>query len=294
MGSPVSLLVANLYMEDFECRALSTAPTPPNRWNRYVDDTFVEIQELAIQNFTQHINSFDSNIRFTMEPETDSKLPFLDTCVHIKSDGSTKVTIYRKPTHTDHYLNFGSNHHLAHKRSVARTLCHRIDQVITEEEDRETELHHVKKRSHCQRLISLKDKTPDLKKCGLVYQMSCDGCEDTYTGETARTLQTRYREHTSRSAHLTAVGEHISTPGHGISVDNVKIIAREDDLWKRKISEAVEIRRHHPHMNRDGGYELAHVYDRLLLCDQAWSRDGSREGLINTSWQRHIDGVASS
>ena len=41
MGSPVSPIVANIFMEAFESRALSTAIHQPKLWRRYVDDTCV-------------------------------------------------------------------------------------------------------------------------------------------------------------------------------------------------------------------------------------------------------------
>ena len=46
MGSLVSPIVANLYMEYLEHKALSTAPHFPRFWHRFVDDTFVIHKEV--------------------------------------------------------------------------------------------------------------------------------------------------------------------------------------------------------------------------------------------------------
>ena len=77
------------------------------------------------------------------EAELNNKLPFLDLCIHVKEDGGTKITIYRKPNHTDQYLNFSSNHPLEHKRSVVRTFTHRAKEFVTTSEDQQCELKHV-------------------------------------------------------------------------------------------------------------------------------------------------------
>ena len=53
--------------------------------------------------------------------------------------------IYHKPTHTDQYLNWDSNHHLEHKRLVVRTLLHRTETVVSEHEDVKKEVKHVTK-----------------------------------------------------------------------------------------------------------------------------------------------------
>ena len=61
MGSPVSTIVANLYMENFEKKVLNSTSTP-RIWMRYVDDTFVIQREDQMQNILDHINNTDSAI----------------------------------------------------------------------------------------------------------------------------------------------------------------------------------------------------------------------------------------
>ena len=144
MGLPVSPIIANLYMEFFELEAIKSATHPPRVWMRYVDDTFVVINKSNSQQFTDHINSIDPHIKFTQDPEKDRTLPFLDTLVTRLDDGSLKVSVYRKPTHTDQYLAFDSHHPLEHKLSVIRTLFHRADTVVTNSADKDHEINHVK------------------------------------------------------------------------------------------------------------------------------------------------------
>ena len=94
MGSPISPIVANMDMEEFEIKALDTAPHPPSLWRRFVDETFVVIQSAHKNSFIEHINSIDHRIQFTMEDcKTDGSIPFLDTFIIPKPDGSFSTTV---------------------------------------------------------------------------------------------------------------------------------------------------------------------------------------------------------
>ena len=104
MGSSVSVTVANLVMEEIEQNALSTFESPPRFWKRYVDDTLTVLPANTVERFFTHLNSIKSHIQFTVEVESDGKLPFLDVLLMHDLDGSISTSVYRKPTATDKYL----------------------------------------------------------------------------------------------------------------------------------------------------------------------------------------------
>ena len=144
MGSLVNLILANLYMEYFEQKALSTAPTP-RFWHRYEDDTFVIEEEIHKQDFLQHINSVDPAIQFTVEKsKEDGAIPFWDTIVKPEVDGKLSIALYRKSTHTDQYLQWDSHHHLQARFSVIHTLSHRAQTVCSNPELLHKEKTHLR------------------------------------------------------------------------------------------------------------------------------------------------------
>lgn len=145
-GSPISSIVANLCMEVFEERALGGYNgVRPRLWLRYVDDTFVALDKNEANRFLGHLNSQDPDIKFTKERCTNNLLPFLDCLVKINSDGSLSTSVYRKPTHTDQYLQFSSHHPLMHKLSVIHTLEHRANTPISHPDQVGKEKEHIKK-----------------------------------------------------------------------------------------------------------------------------------------------------
>ena len=106
MGSPVSVTVANLVMEEIEEKALSTFSPSPQFWKRYVDDTCTLLQSNVVYHFLDHLNSINPHIQFTLENEKDGCLPFLNILLSCASDGGIRTSLFRKPMHTWQILAF--------------------------------------------------------------------------------------------------------------------------------------------------------------------------------------------
>ena len=144
MGSPLSPVLADLFMEEFEQLAINTADHSPIMWLLYVGDTFVIWQhgQEKLCLFLEHLNGLHSNIQFTMEQERNGSISFLDVEVSRQEDGTLSRSVYRKPTHTDRYLHSTSFHHPKIKSSVNRTLIRRAYNIC-DSEHLPQELHHI-------------------------------------------------------------------------------------------------------------------------------------------------------
>ena len=143
MGSPVSVIIANLFMEELEQRSLQSFEHNVKVWKRYVDDTFVVLQNEHVQMLHRHLNNQFRGVSFTLEKESEGSLAFLDVKVTRYQNGCLKTSVFRKVTHTDRYLDFNSHHSAQHKESVVRALMQRGESFSSDAVDRSAEMKHI-------------------------------------------------------------------------------------------------------------------------------------------------------
>ena len=75
-----------------------------------------------------------NKIKFTAEStRADGSMPFLDTLVTPRSDGSLETKVYRKPTHTNQYLQWDRHYAINNKYSIISTLLHRAKNICYSE-----------------------------------------------------------------------------------------------------------------------------------------------------------------
>ena len=179
MGFPISPIMANLYMENFEVRAINTSPHTPLMWKRFVDDTFEVIKAAQKQEFLDHINFIDHHIQFTSEDSRpDGSMPFLDILVTPREDGRLNTAVYRKATHTDLYLQWDSHHTISSKYSVVGTLHHRAKTICSNPQllQQEEHLSRVLTRCKCPawtlNSIKIKMRKPAQKKSTKTMQIT--------------------------------------------------------------------------------------------------------------------------
>ena len=115
-------------------RRLSTAGafTPPAAWSVSADllDSADELERWLLVKARFVFDSTSDLCSCNLTPS------FLSNKFNSPNSGELKLSVYRKPTHTDQYLNFMSHHPIDHKISVMRTLLERSQNLASEPEDK--------------------------------------------------------------------------------------------------------------------------------------------------------------
>ncbi len=107
-----------------------------------------------------------------------------------------------------------------------------------------------------------------------VFFVSCpQASARMYVGETSRSLETRYKDHTAGRHPRTAVGEHLDNTGHKCSLKEAKILDKDYHVSRRRIKEAIRINEGRPGLNRDTDLDIPAIILQLVSHDPEGSCD---------------------
>ncbi len=139
MGSRLSPIIANIYMEHLEYKVLCSGIPVPKILLRYVDDYFVlwNKKKGSHCDFLTALNSQHKDISLTEEIEVERRLPFLDVAITRPLFGESEdlleplqLEIYRKPTSSDRYLHFNSCHPAMLRQNNLKTIWLRGQRIL--------------------------------------------------------------------------------------------------------------------------------------------------------------------
>lgn len=126
MGSPLSPILADMVMDDLETHCLNQLSFDVSTYHRYVDDIFTIIPVSKVHEVIRIFNSYHHRLGFTCELESGGCINFLNTTI-IRSNGKLLTNWFRKPTCSNRYINFYSNHPLKYKMN---TIFNLVDHAI--------------------------------------------------------------------------------------------------------------------------------------------------------------------
>ena len=147
IGSPLGPVLRNIFVVQLERTIVPYLSDKTKLWKRYVDDTIAFVKTDEIKNVLSSLNSYYSNIPFTMEIEQNNQIPFLDVLL-IRNVETISKTVYHKVTNTDIYINWKSFSPNNWKLETLKTLVRCAYDVCSSDHYLGSELQHLKKVFH--------------------------------------------------------------------------------------------------------------------------------------------------
>ncbi|XP_052746613.1 uncharacterized protein LOC128199716 [Bicyclus anynana] len=126
MGSPLSPLMADIFMDDFENKNI-VKNNHILYYYRYVDDIIIcwTGTDRQLDVFVDKLNNLHPKIKFKLEIEQNNSLNFLDVTI-TRVNNRHHFGIYRKPTYTDITIPASSCHPWQHKLAAFHSYVHRL------------------------------------------------------------------------------------------------------------------------------------------------------------------------
>ena len=143
MGSPVSAVIANLYLDHIDKLVNRKHKKDILLYMRYVDDILAIVRknkELAI---LESLNKFDSSIKFTMEEESNGAISFLDIAIKREGTLGLRTSVFRKANHSGQYLHFHSFGPTQWKAGVVGSLTRRAYLLCSNIGDHQVEMEKI-------------------------------------------------------------------------------------------------------------------------------------------------------
>ena len=133
MGSRLGPIIANIFIDYFECRHMDELTQQGVQlWIRYVDDTFVIINyKNQADKILEFLNSCHPTFKFTMEKEVYNEINFLDVKIKRELNDSITTSTYRKPTFTGVMLNWNSLTSIKYKKGLICCLLDRSFKICS-------------------------------------------------------------------------------------------------------------------------------------------------------------------
>ena len=102
------------------------------------------------------------------------------------------------------------------------------------------------KRTLKRELMQVKNRPPERKQTGVVYEIPCKDCPEVYVGETKRTLKVRLSEHRQAvkwGDPKNGIAVHVQKTNHCINWEGATVQRRAEGFWLRRTVEAIQIKK---------------------------------------------------
>ncbi|XP_076043627.1 uncharacterized protein LOC143026742 [Oratosquilla oratoria] len=185
MGSPISVVVAEVVMQRLEAQLLSAAPSSLKLWTRYVDDGFGILDSKDVEPFFSHINRLLDFDNYHPDRHKRSVIRTL-----WKRADKVCFSVESMKAERKHLLQVLQNNGYPSRTIRKWTKARRTD--TPEQRPHMTPrvtIPYIKGTS------KVKDTEEHTQLASVAYRIGCTDCDTEYVGETQKKLATRVQTH---------------------------------------------------------------------------------------------------